>query len=123
MDGKQIFIVDDDFDIVNSVSKWLRLKKYDVRAFSGSAPLFKGLEMSLPDAILLDINLTGEDGRDICKEIRKRYDHSIPVILFSMMFNSIKQLKDSCADDFIKKDATLHELTQLLQEHMKLEDE
>lgn len=123
MNRKQIFIVDDDFDIINTVSIWLRLNRYEVRSFSGSKPLFEGLQMSLPDAILLDINLNGEDGRDVCREIRKRYAYKVPIILFSMLYHSIKQMKDSCADDFIKKDVTLHELTKLLHEHINVEGE
>lgn len=123
MSIKQIFVVDDDFDTINTISIWLRHKKYDVRSYTGSAPLFVGLEMNLPAAILLDINLGGEDGREICKEIRRRYASKIPIILFSMFYYSIKQLKDSCADDFIKKDATLHEITELLQEHINIEKE
>ena len=115
---KQVFIVDDDFDIIFSISKWLMRKQIGVQGFAASEYLFNGLEREIPDAILLDVHLKGEDGREICKEIRKRYDHQIPVILFSMAYKSIKQLQDSCADDFIKKDSSLRELTDLLQEHM-----
>lgn len=121
MQPKQVYIVDDNFDTLNTVSMWLRHKRFDVRSFTGSTPLFHGLEMNTPAVILMDIHLGGEDGREICKEIRKRFANKIPIILFSMFHYSIKQLKDSCADDFIQKDATLYEITKMLQEHINLE--
>lgn len=113
---KQIFVVDDDFDIIHSLSIWLRRRFYFVQGFSNSKALFEGLEREVPDAILLDVNLGKEDGRTVCKEIRKRYDDKTPIILFSTAFDSMKRLHDDCADDFIKKDSHLREIFELLKE-------
>lgn len=118
-----VYLVDDNFDIVYSVSQWLQLRRYEVRSFSSSIPLFEGMELEMPDAILLDINLNGEDGRDVCREIRKRHNHRVPVILFSAMYDTIKQVKDNCADDFMPKGASLTKLADMLKEHIKIETE
>lgn len=120
---KLVFIVDDDFDIVLSLSKWLQRKGFGVEGFSNSQTLFERLKASLPHIILLDVGLGIEDGRTICRQIRKQFTQSVPIVLFSMQYNTIQELQDSCADDYIKKDATLQELTALLQGHIKVEIE
>ena len=119
----QVYIVDDDFDIIHSLSLWLQRKNFSAQGFSNSKELFTGLERELPDVILLDVGLGTEDGRHVCRQIRKLYSKTIPIILFSMKYDSLIELKDSCADDYIKKDAHLREITALLQEHIKIEEE
>ena len=118
---KQIYIADDDFDIINSIGIWLKRRNYLVRGFLNAELLYKGLEMQLPDLILLDVQLGAEDGRKICKDIKMRYEEKIPVILFSMVHDSVKDMEESHADDFIPKNVSLQELTALLQKHMQLE--
>lgn len=118
-----VYLVDDNFDIVFSVTRWLQQRRYEVRSFSGSEPLFEGMQHQLPDAILLDVMLDGEDGRDVCREIRKRHNHTVPVILFSAMYESMKQLKDDCADDFVPKEPKLTKLADMLKQHIKIEPE
>lgn len=118
---KLVYVVDDDFDILQSLSKWLTLKRFSVRAFSGSTPLYAGMEAQLPDVVLLDIVLGREDGRDICKEIKQRFSSRIPVILYSSFSGSLKEAKDGCADDFVDKYSGVHEIITLLESHMKIE--
>ncbi len=118
---KTIYIVANDFDILLSLNKWLTARRFNVRTFSGSQTIFTALETTLPDVILLDVKLKEEDGRSICKQIKNRFADKIPIILFSSVFNSIKELKDGCADDFFETNTSLHEITQLINSYINVE--
>ena len=59
----------------------------------------------------------------MCREIRKRNDHAVPVIMFWAMFDRMKQRKDDRADDFVPKGANLTTLADMLKQHIKIERE
>ena len=79
---RKLFIVDDDYDILLSLGIWFKKMGYDVSTFENSKTMFSGLKEAVPDLILLDINLQGEDGRDICRKLKSESDINCPVILF-----------------------------------------
>ena len=118
---KNIYVVDDDFDILFLLNKWFSRNGIFVKTFSSSAPLYQALQESLPDMIVLDINLHGEDGREICKQIKQIYPGQFPVILFSGNENLLKKFKDSLADGVLRKPFSLSEITQLLNTHSDAE--
>ena len=58
----------------------------------------------MPDLIVLDVLLSGVDGREICKKIKhtESWKH-IPVIMFSAHPSAQKNMENFGADDFIPK--------------------
>ena len=69
------------------------------------------MKMELPDLLLLDIWMSGEDGRDICKKLKQsELTKNIPVIMVS----ASKDIKESAlaagADDFLAKPFEMNEL-------------
>ena len=115
---RQLFIVDDDYDILLSLKIWFSKKGFDVKVFQQSKPMFDALYNSMPDLILLDVNLQGEDGRDICKRIKKEFTSNRPVILFSANAHALENYKDNCADDILHKPFSLHEIYNLINSYM-----
>ena len=99
----KIFVADDDEDILDIISMILKTAKYDVQASTNAYDVFDSLD-NPPDLILLDIWMSGLDGRDICKKLKSSpATQNIP--LFFISANSgIEEISREChADGFIAK--------------------
>lgn len=108
--AKHILVVDDDPDILDVVQEILSTGGYRVQTGLNGACLQR-MESDPPDLILLDVLLQGENGRDLCREVKSReLTQHIPVILFSAHFTVSSALKDCGADDFLAKPFRIEEL-------------
>lgn len=115
---RKLFIVDDDYDILLSLSMWFKKMGYAVDTFDNSRTMFTALQHTNPDLILLDINLQGEDGRDICKQIKTTGDTPCPIILFSANYPALEGYKDRFADGILHKPFDLQEALQMVKSHI-----
>jgi CheY-like chemotaxis protein len=80
---KRILVIDDDQEILDVVREILTGEGYHVQLSLNSACL-QHLESDPPDLILLDVLLQGEDGRELCRQVKSHEQtRQIPVILFS----------------------------------------
>ena len=107
---KKIMIADDDPGIVDAIEMLLEFEGYEVTStVNGSTVLTMNDE--LPDLLLLDIWMSGEDGRDICKKL-KQVDttKNIPVIMISASRNIKESAMAAGADDFLAKPFEMNEL-------------
>jgi DNA-binding response OmpR family regulator len=110
---KKIFIADDDPDILEILSLMLRINKYNVQASTNANDIFKNQE-DLPDLILLDIWMSGLDGREICKRLKEnKLTQKIPVIFVSANSNIEEITHQYKAQGFIAKP---FEMKKLLKE-------
>ena len=101
----QVLIVDDDKNICKMIEASLRKeRKYDVQtALSGEACL-RNVRESIPDIVLLDIQMPGIDGIETLKQI-KQEDPRIPVVIMSAhgtIERAVRSMKLG-AYDFITK--------------------
>ncbi len=110
---KKVFVADDNFDYLYQLNTMFKNKGCYVRTFSQSQSLFDALDESLPDLIMLNTNLDGESGSSICKEIKTRYNNSVPVILASEDESIVKE-KKYCADLVLYKPLDSEEISRLL---------
>ena len=74
----KILIADDESDIVSMLGSFFESKGFRVLPASNGAEALKQVEKQ-PDIILLDINMPGTDGLEVCKRIR---DHITCTILY-----------------------------------------
>jgi DNA-binding response OmpR family regulator len=103
MKEKKIFIADDDQDILEIISMILRTKNYEVQATSDANDIFNFKE-DLPDLILMDIWMSGLDGREICKSLKENpLTKNIPFIFISANSNIEEIAREYKADDYIAK--------------------
>ncbi len=107
---KKLMIADDDPGIVDFLSTLLEYEGYRVSSTLNGANLLK-LENDLPDLLLLDIWMSGTDGRDICKQLKQReLTRKIPILMLS----ASKDIGDSAlaagADDFLAKPFEMEDL-------------
>lgn len=103
-------IADDDPGIVDAVEMLLEFEGYEVSStIDGSTVL--DMKTELPDLLLLDIWMSGEDGRDICKKLKQtELTKSIPVIMISASRDIKESALQAGADDFLAKPFEMNEL-------------
>lgn len=107
-----IFIVEDDENIREMESYALRNSGYQVTGFERGSQLFESLSI-LPELILLDIMLPGEDGLEILKRLRSsERTAGIPIILVTAKTTELDKVRglDMGADDYIAKPFGIMEL-------------
>jgi DNA-binding response OmpR family regulator len=107
---KTIMIADDDAGIVDAVAIMLQLAGYETRStFKGSTLL--SLSAPLPDLIILDIWMSGEDGTEICKQLKNdEATKDIPILMFSASKEIEKSARAAGANDFIAKPFDMNDL-------------
>src|SRR6516165_12293003 len=100
----EIFVVDDDPAVRETLSVVLSTGGYEVICFADGAALLAVARDRSPACILLDVHIPGKSGLDILKELSAR-NHPAPIIIISgkgdiaMAVDAIK----SGALDFIEK--------------------
>ena len=83
---KRILVVDDEEAILKLIQAILEDEGYIVQTGLDGQCL-QNLQGDLPDLILLDIMLSGEDGRDLCAQLKQKEEtRHIPIILCSAYF-------------------------------------
>lgn len=115
---KKILVIDDDESIIEVIQLVLEGEGYCVQASMDSnlLPLFK---KEKPDLILLDVLLSGADGRDICKQLKSNPKTAhIPVIMLSAHSDVDQVADDGGADDFLEKPFDVDALIAIVEKHL-----
>ncbi len=108
-----IYIVEDDRNIQEIEEYALKSNGYDVCCFDDAKAFDRGLQGILPDLVLLDIMLPGEDGLSVLRRMRNsQKSKEIPVILVTAKDSELDTVKglDLGADDYIPKPFGIMEL-------------
>ena len=115
---KRILVVDDSQAILDVISVALEAEGYEVTTRLTGAYL-RQMERDLPDLILLDVLLSGEDGGEICQYLKsdERTRH-IPLILISAHAGLPETATQCGADGFLVKPFHLHELRDIVNKHI-----
>jgi len=107
---KNIMLVDDDPGILDSVTVMLELGGYNVMSTDNGAQLMN-MESDFPDLILLDIWISGVDGRDICRHLKANENtNKIPIVLVSASRDIEISAVKAGANDFISKPFEMNDL-------------
>lgn len=103
MDGKKILIVDDDKNVIEILSLYLKKDNFSVLTASNGEQALSKTKDFAPDLIILDIMMPKIDGLEVLKKLRK--DNEVPIILLSAKgeeFDRILGLELG-ADDYVTK--------------------
>lgn len=123
---KKIFIVEDDLNIRELVIYALKNSGFDAQGFPDAVPFYKELEKALPDLIILDIMLEGEDGFAILQTLKSRAETKpIPVIMLTAKTGEMDKVKglDLGADDYITKPFGVLEMISRVKACLRRVDE
>ena len=101
-----IYVVEDDDSIRDIEMYTLNSTGFEVRGFSDGTAFFAALEEQIPDLVILDVMLPGDDGVTILKKLKESNSaKNLPVIMATakgMEYDKILGL-DSGADDYLVK--------------------
>ena len=115
---KKILVVDDDEGILEVVQIVLEGEGYRVQTSLNGECLWN-LENDMPDLVLLDVLLSGEDGRMICKRLKSDAKTAhIPIIVLSAHSDASKVADTSGADDFLEKPFDVDVLIEVVERHL-----
>jgi DNA-binding response OmpR family regulator len=117
---KKLLVVDDEEDILEFLKVILEEEGYIVITTDKDDYLEKLHDDSLPDLILLDLLLSGKDGREIVTHIKMQENTKhIPVIMFSAHPNAQAMTRNAGADDFVAKPFEIDQLLSKIAQHLK----
>jgi len=111
--AKKILVVDDDPDILDALRFMLEDSGYEVKTTEKGeyAEYLRDTNGGLPDVIILDVLLSGKDGRLICQKLKSQEETKrIPIIMISAHPNAKQSVTAVGADDFIAKPFDMDEL-------------
>lgn len=108
---KKILIVDDDRGILEALHLILESEGFFVKTASNTKETFESLRTFQPDLVLLDVLLSGEDGREICRKIKASKSVSeTPVLMMSAHISVAETSLELGADGFLAKPFGISEL-------------
>ena len=119
MEQETILVVDDNKEIVYSISELLKYEGYNtVKAYDGMEAL-KALEENRIDLIILDVMMPKMNGLSALMKLRERYH--IPVIILSAKTEESDKVSGLMlgADDYVEKPYNPAELTARVKAHLR----
>ena len=117
-----IYIVEDDENIREIEAFAMKNSGYDTECFESSNSFYKAITNAVPDLILLDIMLPGNDGLTILKKLRDdAVTANIPVIIISAKTTELDRVRglDLGADDYLCKPFGVMELVSRVRARLR----
>jgi CheY-like chemotaxis protein len=112
----KILVIDDDPDVRTVLEIAMKKQGYAVETASHREEALQKLHSFHPSVILLDVLLSGSDGREVCREIKSQpHFRDIPVIMVSAHPGAGDNFSEYGADDFINKPIRTEALLQKVE--------
>lgn len=101
--GQNIALVDDDRNILTSVSMALEAEGFAVKTYNDGEEGLKGITDNRPDLVVLDIKMPRMDGMEVLSRLRE--ESAIPVIFLTSKDDEVDEIVGlrMGADDYITK--------------------
>ena len=117
----KILLVDDDAALLKMLSRYLSGKNYEIMTAENGITAISMIQ-NQPDMILLDINMPGMDGLELCRQIRDKI--SCPILFLTAKAEEQDRVNGllSGGDDYIVKPFSLKELEARIIAHLKREE-
>lgn len=113
---KTILVLEDEADILQSLSELLQTEGYLVHlARNGKEALDYLRKSPMPDLVLLDMKMPVMNGWDFTNEFYRLYDHRAPLLVMTAAADAEKRAKEVQADGFIGKPFNLDELLKKIK--------
>jgi two-component system phosphate regulon response regulator OmpR len=111
----RILVVDDDPALRELLSAYLTDTGFQVDLAADGVAMRRAMELAMPDVIVLDLMLPGEDGLALTRELRSRSD--LPVLMLSARGEEIDRVVglEMGADDYLAKPFSPRELLARLR--------
>jgi two-component system KDP operon response regulator KdpE len=110
MSGGRILVVDDDPQIRRAMKAALTARGYEVSDTRTGDEALEKLRSEAFDLILLDVNMPGSSGMEICRVIRSSSDIAVIMLTVNNTEKSKVEALDAGADDYVTKPFSTPEL-------------
>jgi CheY-like chemotaxis protein len=111
-------VADDDLAILDCIQLILEDEGYKVKTTANGAEV-PALVKTNPNLLLLDVWMSGQDGREICKKIKgNKLTKNLPIILISANKDTKQIAKESGANDFIEKPFEIEDLVSKVKKYV-----
>jgi DNA-binding response OmpR family regulator len=119
----KILVVDDDPDLVETVSMMLESRKFEVIAAYGGVEGLQKARSENPDLVVLDVMMPDKDGFEVCKEMKADPQlQEIPVLLLTAVASKIAETRytprmgmETEADDYVDKPVKPEEIVKRVE--------
>lgn len=123
MDEGKIVLIDDDVEVLGSLSRALKREGFDVKAATSGEEGLKLLKQEIPDLLILDIIMpTGMNGLEVCKVLRGDDSYNtLPILFLSArgQTDEVVEGLDAGGDDYLVKPFELTELRARIRALMR----
>ncbi len=117
----KILIIDDNEDIVTMTKIMLEMKDYNVSIKTNTTHIEDFIKELFPDLIIMDMLLSGADGREICKSLKNNPDLAqIPILMISAHPDAKQDCVAAGADCFLEKPFDMQEFYQAVEKSLSL---
>ncbi|HEX6581479.1 MAG TPA: response regulator transcription factor [Actinomycetota bacterium] len=105
-----ILVVDDEEQILRALRRALNARRYEVVTAADGEDALVEAEASMPDLVVLDLNLPGIDGIEVCRRLRSWTQ--VPILVLSVREDERAKVQalDLGADDYLTKPFGIEEL-------------
>jgi DNA-binding response OmpR family regulator len=110
-----VLLVDDDTDICLMMESILKFSGYKVQSCSAAEQLMQVLDKIDPRLILMDMFLSGKDGRDLCKNLKSDHSQPVKIIMMSAHPDGEITCMEAGADAFLPKPFDIDSLITKVQ--------
>ena len=128
MSEKQlVLVVDDDPDLVESVSMKLESENFKVAKAYDGVEAWDKIKEERPALVILDVMMPRKNGYELCDELKKSEEYKdIIVVLLTAVADAVTSTsfthmdgKTTLADDFIPKPIELDRLMEMVKENLE----
>jgi len=119
MSSGRVLILDDEAQIRRVLRTSLVASGFVVREARRGEEALEMIREEMPDLLIIDINLPGMSGFEVCREIRESCD--VPIIMLSVRNNERDKVRalDSGADDYVVKPFGIQELLARIRANLR----
>jgi DNA-binding response OmpR family regulator len=116
----KVLVIEDDLAILTGLEDYLTAENYDIVTCQNG---LVGLDIAFsenPDLVLLDVNLPGLNGFEVCRKLREE-KFSNPIIIITASVGEIDEVVglEIGADDYIKKPFNLREVLARIRANLR----
>ena len=120
--ASRIIIVDDDIDLLMLMERQLQKHHYNIETAASLPEAEEIINNFQPHLVILDVNVKGEDGRQLCWKLKNSTPYNIKVIIMSGYDVNKNRASLFGADEVIAKPAQFEYLLSRIEYHLEKKD-